>query len=524
MLESVSSGFKAAKNFLAGERQLTESNIEEALRKVRQSLLEADVAFPVVKSFLERVKAEAIDKTVSTSLKNKLGKNKKLGPSEHFIGICYEALEALMGPVDTSIKHGKDLTTIMMVGLQGSGKTTTTGKLAKKLIDEGKKPLLVAADIYRPAAVEQLKVLGRKLDVPVFSENGVNPPDLCAAALNFAKENGRNAVLFDTAGRLAIDEVLMEELRQIKAVTSPDNIFLVADAMVGQDAVNTSAEFNRVMDVDGFILTKLDGDARGGAALSIKEVTGKPIKFLGMGEHLDNLEEFRPQGLASRILGMGDIVGLAQDFQKHVDEKQAEDDAKRMLSGQFTLNDFLSQIKLIQKMGSMKDLVDKMPGLSEAVPKKDINDGELVKIESMVLSMTPKERERPELFSKQKSRLARVAKGCGRKENDVSGMLKRFNMMGQMMQAVGQQPGLLGRLPGFKQFGQMSKMAKAYGGGNMANLMGQMAPAGASGGFSGMPGMGQKRSKLLQQAPSSKTKKNKRKADKKARKKNKGRR
>jgi signal recognition particle subunit SRP54 len=345
--------------------------------------------------------------------------------------------------------------------------------------------MLVAADIYRPAAVEQLKVLGEKLSVPVFHLEGKSPPEICEAAVKRAYESNRDVVIFDTAGRLAIDEPLMQELDDIKRRTKPNEVFFVIDAMIGQDAVNTARTFNDRVGVTGVILTKLDGDARGGAALSIKEVTGKPIKFLGMGESLDKLEEFRPEGLASRILGMGDIVGLMKDFEGVVDAEKAEEDAVRMLKGKFDMQDFLDQIRLIQKMGSLKDLFEKMPffpgGLPEGV---SLDDKELTKIEAMISSMTVDERKHPERFvvtswetivqggqlkQRRKAadyderRLKRVARGSGRKELEVKELLNKFAMMRQMMTQMGAQTGLLGKIPGFKQIAQMRQMTKAAG-------------------------------------------------------------
>jgi signal recognition particle subunit SRP54 len=370
----------------------------------------------------------------------------------------------------------------MMVGLQGSGKTTTVGKLARWLERNKKRPMLVAADIYRPAAVEQHKVLGGQLGMPVFHAEGKSPPEICEAAVKRAYETNRDVVLFDTAGRLAIDEPLMHELEDIKQRTKPNEIFFVIDAMIGQDAVKTAKTFNDRVGVTGVILTKLDGDARGGSALSIKEVTGKPIKFLGMGEALDKLEEFRPEGMASRILGMGDIVGLMKDFEQVVDAEKAEEDAVRMLKGKFDMQDFLDQIRVIQKMGSLRDLFEKMPffpgGLPEGV---NLDDKELVKIEAMISSMTREERSRPEVFvvtswetitsgagqqvRRRKAadfderRVKRISKGSGRKEQEVKELLNKFAMMRQMMLQMGAQTGLLGKIPGFRQIAQMRKMA-----------------------------------------------------------------
>ena len=458
MLEVLSRGFKAAKEKLTGQTVLDEGNIKDALRDVRMSLLEGDVEFHVVKDFLKRVEDKAVGELVSTRVSHK-GERREIGPAEHFINICHDELEALMGPVDTSIafKKGAGITSIMMVGLQGAGKTTTVGKLARKLIDEGHNPLLVAADIYRPAAVEQLKVLGRQLGAPVYAEEGVSPPDLCEAALREARFNKHDVVIFDTAGRLTVDEYLMNELSEIQQRTRPDNIFLVLDAMTGQDAVRTASSFDERLDISGSILTKLDGDARGGAALSVKAVTGKPIKFLGIGETLDKLEEFRPEGLASRILGFGDIIGLVQDFEKVVDEKQAEADAKKILSGDFTMTTFLEQIRTIRKMGSVKDVFEKMPFFNDAMPA-ELDDGQLIKVESIILSMTKTERREPELLTSQPSRFRRIASGSGTTVTDVRELTQRFFGMRNVMKQVGKQPGLLGKLPGFKQLGMLKQL------------------------------------------------------------------
>jgi len=456
MLDTVSKGFKAAKNRLTGKAEITEAVVDEALRDIRVSLLEADVSFEVVKRFVAKVKDKALGEVVTTAVTDKSGKKLKVSPQDQFIKICHDELELLMGPVDTSLKLPGPMATIMMVGLQGSGKTTTAGKLANKLLKEGKRPLLVAADIYRPAAVDQLKVLGERLGVPVYHQAGLQPPELCKNGLAEARKQKRDVVIFDTAGRLAIDDALMNELEQIKQDTHPDNILLVCDAMIGQDAVKTAAEFDRRLTLDGFVLTKLDGDARGGAALSIKEVTGKPIKFLGMGEGLDKLEAFRPEGLAGRILGFGDIVGLMKDFEEVVDQDKAEADAQKLLSGNFSLTDFVEQIRTIRKMGNMKDLLEKFPIFGEQTAQLNVDEKELTKIDAMYQSMTPKERERPEVFND--SRVQRVAKGAGRKPQEVRDLLQRYGMMRQMMGQIGKSPGLLGQLPGFKQIAQLRKM------------------------------------------------------------------
>jgi signal recognition particle subunit SRP54 len=477
MFETLSKGFRAAREFLSGQAELTEENIESALRDVRLSLLEADVEFKVTKDFLARVKEKALGESVKLRARAS-GKKVKVSPGEHFVKICQDELVSLMGPVDNSLAYAKKGPSgIMMVGLQGSGKTTTTGKLARYLEKKRKRPLLVAADVYRPAAIEQLKVLGRSLSIPVYSEDSGDPPGICERAMRHAAEKGRDVVLFDTTGRLAIDEPLMQELEEIKLRTHPANIFLVCDAMIGQDAVQTAKSFHQRLDLSGVILTKLDGDARGGAAISVKAATGAPIKFLGLGESLDKLEEFRPEGLASRILGMGDIVGLMKDFEEVVDAEKAEEDALRMLRGKFDMHDFLEQVKTIQKMGSLADLFDKLPFFPNGLPDGiKLDDKELVRIQAMINSMTKQERSRPELFvlveegqdekggKKVKEefdlrRCRRVANGSGRKESEVKELINKFATMKGMMLQLGAQSGLLGKIPGLKQLSQMKQLA-----------------------------------------------------------------
>jgi signal recognition particle subunit SRP54 len=472
VLETVSKGFKAAKNKLQGRKEITPEVVDEALRDIRVSLLEADVAFDVVKRFVARVREKAIGEVVDTKVKTERGLL-RVTPQDHFVKICHDELEALMGPVDTSLRfadRGRP-TGVMMIGLQGSGKTTTAGKIASKLLKEGKKPLLVAADIYRPAAVEQLRVLGARLGVPVFHEAGIAPPEMCRRALEAAQREKANVVIYDTAGRLAIDEELMVELEEIKSAVAPENVLLVADAMIGQDAVRTAAEFDRRLAIDGFILTKLDGDARGGAALSIKEVTGKPIKFLGMGEALDRLEEFRPEGLASRILGFGDIVGLVKDFEEHVDEETAQAEAEKILSGDFTLEDFVNQIRLVQKMGPLGELMEKFPLFGELPDNFQFDDSALTRIVAMVDSMTRAERQRPDAITD--GRIKRIARGSGRGEKDVRDLLKQYNSMRGVMKQIGSAPGLLARLPGVKQLMQLRKLQ----GKGMDDVLGEDAAA-----------------------------------------------
>lgn len=443
MLEVLSNGFNKARDRLRGKIELTADNIEDALKDIRMSLLEADVQYSVVKTFIARVQENALGSVVDTRVKH--GDRKlKVAPGDHFINICHQELINLMGPVETGVRFGsRPVSAIMLLGLQGCGKTTTAGKLARHLTKNKRKPLLVAADIYRPAAVQQLKVIGEKLGLPVFSAENMQPPEICSRAMQHAREIGCDIAIFDTAGRLAIDEPLMQELHDIASATKPENIFLVCDAMIGQDAVNTAETFNKRLDVTGFIMTKLDGDARGGAAVSIKQVTGKPIKFLGMGEGLENLEEFRPEGLASRILGFGDVVGLMKDFEGVVDEKKAEEDAQRMLKGKFTLIDFLAQIQTIKKMGPLQDLVEKIPFFKQMTGGAAIDDRQMVRVEAIISSMTPGERQQPDMIND--SRKRRIAAGCGLTVKDINDLLKRFKQMRDMMKNMSKS-GMLGKL------------------------------------------------------------------------------
>ncbi|MBK9072916.1 MAG: signal recognition particle protein [Myxococcales bacterium] len=513
MFETLAKGFRNARAKLTGVAELTDDVIDEALRDVRLSLLEADVEFRVVKRFLERVKTRAQGEQVTLKAKSKEYGVRTITPEQAFIAVCQDELTNMMGPVDTEFRWNKrGPTGIMMVGLQGSGKTTSVGKLARFLEkNHGKKPLLVAADIYRPAAVDQLKTLGERLGMPVYSATGKDPVTICKEAVPVAHEKGCDVILFDTDGRLAIDELLMQELEDIDKAVQPANIFLVIDAMTGQDAVNVAETFNKRLNLDGVIMTKLDGDARGGAALSVKEITGKPIKFLGMGESLDKLEEFRPEGLASRILGMGDIVGLVKDFEQVADAEKAEEDAMRMLKGKFDMQDFLEQIRMIQKMGSLKDIFEKLPMMGGAMPEGvNLDDRELTKIEAMINSMTKKERTNPQVFvtttwedftansgrqAKRRradfeaSRVRRISKGSGRSETEVKELLQKFASMRQMMVQLGASTGLMGKIPGLKQFSQMKKLANMDMGKLMGMAGGDMGALGGIGGMPGMPGM-----------------------------------
>src|SRR5271165_1087483 len=483
MFEALSKGFKAAKNRLAGLTELTEQNVDSALREVRLSLLEADVELGVVKTFLARVKEKALGEVVRVRSKGQDGQTVKVSASDVFVKICHDELVGFMSPGEgppLEMASKGQTTGIMMVGLQGSGKTTTCAKLARWLQKAGHKPLLVAADMQRPAAVEQLKILGQQLGVPVFDVPGATPLDICKQALAQARgqKGGADVVIYDTAGRLAIDEALMKELADIKEAVRPDNVFLVVGAMIGQDAVKTSKAFHEQLGLTGVVLTKLDGDARGGAALSVKEVTGAPVRFAGVGEQLDKFEEFRPEGMASRVLGMGDVVGLMKDFQEVVDEKEATEKAMKMLEGQFSLDDFLEHIRTIQKMGSIKDLIAKMPGMGDMMPPGvNIDDHELVRIEAIIQSFTRFERKDPYALIREPSRVERIAKGSGQPAQGVTELVQKFLFMKQMMDGLGANMGMMGKIPGMKNLA----MAK--------NLRKQMAAGGGMPGFGGMPGI-----------------------------------
>ncbi|MFY7929540.1 MAG: signal recognition particle protein [Oligoflexus sp.] len=513
MLDVLSEGFREAKLKLKGKATLNESNVKEAIEAIRKSLLEADVEYGVTKNFLQRVQSKALGQEVDLRA-GKGAARMQVSPADHFVAICQEELEQLMGPVNTELTFATNRpTTVMMVGLQGSGKTTSTGKLARFLqTKQKKKPLLVAADIYRPAAVQQLKVLGERIGVPVFHKEGASPVEICREAVKKAFELGCDLILFDTAGRLTIDDALMQELSDIQKETRPDNILLVCDAMMGQDAVTTAKAFDDRLSLSGVIMTKLDGDARGGAALSIKEVTGKPIKYLGMGEDLERLEEFRPEGLASRILGMGDIVGLMEDFSK-VKEEDQEEQALKLLQGQFSYIDFYKQIEMIQKMGSLKDLIAKLP-MQDMIPKgANIDDKELTKVKAMIDSMT--KRERVGLDNLDGSRMNRIAKGSGRPLKEVQELHKRFMAMRKMMGAFSKNMGgLMGKIPGMGALNNLNSMRK----------MGQMAqqmPGGDMGDLASMFGGGDGLGMSTPKKPIDRDKQKKmRKEAKKARKKN----
>jgi signal recognition particle subunit SRP54 len=470
MLETLTQGFTAARERLSGVRELAEDNVADALRDVRISLLEADVDLSVVRDFLERVKVRALGAKVDTRVRDAAGNMVRVTPGQHFVKACHEELVALMGPVDAELTRTRGVTSIMLVGLQGVGKTTVAGKLARHLQKKGRRPLLVAADVYRPAAVHQLQTLGAQINVPVHAgADGDAPAAICAAAAQRARDASLDAIVYDTAGRLAIDDELMRELEEIAATTQPANTLLVCDALMGRDAVTVAKGFAERLAIDGLVLTKLDGDARGGAALAVKAVTGVPIKFLGTGETLERLEEFRPEGLASRILGMGDIVGLVKDFEEHVDEREAERDAARLLKGQFGLDDLLKQLKMVQRLGPLRDVVAKLPMFGQFADQ--VEESQLVRVESLIGSMTPDERKRPELIDK--SRARRIARGSGRRSTDVRELVARFEQMRDLMAGLGAPGGLLSKIPG------MGRLAGA-GGVDPSALLGGDASAGDS--------------------------------------------
>ncbi|MFP8881223.1 MAG: signal recognition particle protein [Myxococcota bacterium] len=449
MLETLTRGFTSAREKLVGVRELTDENIDQSLRDVRTSLLEADVDLTVARDFLARVKERSLGERVATRAKDASGRKIRVTPGQHFIKICEEELISLMGPVETSLAQTSGVTSLMLVGLQGVGKTTIAAKLARHLQKQNRRPLLVAADIYRPAAVLQLQQLGERIDVEVHvGADGEQPTSICGNAKQRARREGFDAIIYDTAGRLAVDSELMAELASITEATSPANTLLVCDALMGRDAVNTAQSFSQQLDIDGLILTKLDGDARGGAALAIKAVTGVAIKFLGTGESIDRLEPFRPEGLASRILGMGDIVGLVNDFEEVVDEREAEEDAERLLKGKFGLDDLLKQLRTIQKMGPLREVFAKLPMFGSIADQVD--EKELGRVEALIHSMTPGERAKPDIIDK--SRMTRIAKGSGRRSKDVRDLLNRFGQMRTMMAEIGSDGGMLGKIPGMGRF------------------------------------------------------------------------
>lgn len=423
MFENLSEKLERSFKLLKGEGKITEINVAETLKEVRRALLDADVNYKVAKQFTDTVKAKALGANVITAVK----------PGDLMVKIVHDELTQLMGGETAALNLSGNPSVILMSGLQGSGKTTFSGKLARSLKSEkGKRPLLVACDVYRPAAVEQLKVLGSQIDVPVYSEpESKNPVEIALNAIREAKANNYDLVIVDTAGRLAVDEQMMNEIEAIKNAVKPDETLFVVDSMTGQDAVNTAKEFNERLDFDGVVLTKLDGDTRGGAALSIRTVVNKPIKFVGTGEKLEAIDPFHPSRMADRILGMGDIVSFVERAQAQYDEEEAKRLQKKIAKNQFDFDDFLKQIAQIKKMGNLKDLASMIPGVGKAIKDVDIDDDAFKSVEAIIYSMTPYERKNPEVLNG--SRRQRIAKGSGTTIQEVNRLLKQFEDTRKMM-------------------------------------------------------------------------------------------
>ena len=422
MFEDLSLKIETALKKVRGQGKLTEKNISDSLREIRRVLLDADVNYKVAKEFIEKVSVKALGKEVIASI----------SPGQLITKIINDELIQLLGGAHTEIKlSASGITTIMVVGLQGSGKTTFCAKLAKKLKSNSRKCLLVAADVYRPAAVEQLKLLGEKIDVPVFSLEEKNARKVAKQSVDYAKEQNLNTIILDTAGRLHIDDEMMNEVADIKNTVSPEETLFVVDSMTGQDAVNSAKAFDEIVNFDGIVLTKLDGDARGGAALSIRSVVGKPIKFVSNGEKIEEMEGFYPDRMASRILGKGDVVSLVEKAQKSFDESEAEELEEKLRKNKFDFNDFLKQIKVIKKMGSLSSLLGMIPGLSNQLNNAQVSDDALVKVEAIINSMTKVERHSPKVLNG--NRRKRIARGSGTSIQDVNRLIKQFSDMRKMM-------------------------------------------------------------------------------------------
>ena len=428
MFESLTSKLSDAFRSISGRGRLTESNVREGLEMVRQALLEADASVEVARQFVETVEQKFLGTEVS----------KALNPTQQILQIVNEELINLMGPVDSTIPEGSPITTIMLTGLQGSGKTTTCGKLGKRLLDSGRKPMFVAADLQRPAAIDQLEILGKQLGVPVFVDRECKVPvDVCKRALKQAKDLDVNVVILDTAGRLHVDDDLMKQLVEIERKVNPDQVYFVVDSMVGQDAVNSAKAFNEALELDGVVLTKLDGDARGGVALSVKAITGVPIKFIGVGEGLDALEEFHPDRMASRMLGMGDVLTLIESVQAKFDEKELERQQQQLEKGVFTLDDFRKQMSQASRLGSMSKIMSFIPGmgrLSGILGEMNVDpDRELLRIGGLIDSMTPEERRRPEIIDSRRKK--RIAAGAGVEVSRVNELLQMHQRMAGMVKS-----------------------------------------------------------------------------------------
>ncbi|MBN2581917.1 MAG: signal recognition particle protein [Planctomycetes bacterium] len=425
MFETLTQRINDAVRTLQGRGRISETNVKDALREVRTALLEADVNLKVVREFIETVQKKALGQKVLSTLH----------PGQVMIKVIHDELVEMMGPVSHDIPRADmGATVIMLAGLQGSGKTTTCGKLARYLTEKGRKVLMVAADLQRPAAIEQLRVLGQQLDIPVYHEDSKDPVGVAQRSLAAARKQGCDTVLLDTAGRLHIDDDLMAELERVAKTVHPHQIYLVCDAMTGQDAVNSAREFNQRLELDGVILTKLDGDARGGAAVSVKAVTGKPIKFIGVGEKLDRLEEFHPDRMAGRILGMGDVVSLVEKAQATVDQAEAQKMQEKLQKAEFTFEDFQKQIQQMRKMGSMREVLSMIPGLGSQLAGLPLDDHEMVLTEAIIQSMTPAERNNPHLIDA--SRRRRIARGAGVPPQEVAQLVKSFDQMRDMVKQM----------------------------------------------------------------------------------------
>ena len=436
--ESLSDKLSAAFKKLRGKGRLTAADVREAMKEVRMALLEADVSYKVVKEFTKNVTERATGEDVLEAL----------SPAQMVVKIVNEELVKLMGSENRRLTIGsKSPSVVMLVGLQGAGKTTNGAKLAAYMRKQGKRPLLAACDIYRPAAIKQLETVGNQLDIPVFQMGTANPVDIAKAAVGHAKKHGNDLVFLDTAGRLHIDEQLMDELRNIKEAVEPAEILLVVDAMTGQDAVNAANAFDEALGVTGVMLTKLDGDARGGAALSIKASTGKPIKFIGVGEKLDQIEPFYPDRMASRILGMGDMLSLIEKVETEIDEKKAEEAARKLQANKFDLNDLLDQFSQIKKMGSLKSILSMLPGMDKQLRDTDIDDRQMFRVEAIIKSMTKKEREHPDIINA--SRRRRIAAGCGQTVEDVNRLMRQYEQMKKMFKQMNKGGRKRGMMRGF---------------------------------------------------------------------------
>jgi signal recognition particle subunit SRP54 len=431
MLDDLTEKLERALKKITGQGKLTESNISDTLRDIRRVLLDADVNYKVAKKFIDDVK----DKALGTEVLN------SVTPGQLITKIMYDELTSLLGGSGSELSlNPSGITVIMLIGLQGCGKTTFSAKLAKSLKNKKRNVLLVAADVYRPAAIKQLQILGSQIDVPVFTiEDSKEPVKIASESLNYAKENGLNTVIIDTAGRLHVDDDMMNEAAQIKAKVNPTETLFVVDSMTGQDAVNSAKAFHEKVEFDGVVLTKLDGDSRGGCVLSIRAVVDRPVKFVSLGEKLDSIESFYPERMASRILGKGDVISLVEKAQAQFDGKEAEDLEKKFKENKFDFDDFLKQIKMIKKMGSLKSLLGMVPGISSAVKNADVDEKQLVVVESIIQSMTKKERTNPKILNG--SRRKRIARGSGNTVQDVNRLIKQYEQMQQMMKMMNKNSG-----------------------------------------------------------------------------------